>query len=98
VALLEDLLEDWEENGPKAIRDVIERSPYQYLKIAATFVEKSLDEVEETNACIAQPDFQRLAPGVLRQNGRNRLGEVFLKASWACESLLGCCGLTESRT
>src|SRR5262249_19097319 len=23
---------------------------------------------------------------------------IFLKASWACRSLLGCCGLTESRT
>jgi hypothetical protein len=52
-----------------------------------------------TNASfVLEPDFQWLATGVPGQNGRDRLGEVFLKASWACGSLFGCCGLTESRT
>ncbi len=47
---------------------------------------------------ILEPDFQWLATGVLGKDGGDRRGEIFLKAAWVCGSLLGCCGLTESRT
>lgn len=46
---------------------------------------------------VLEPDFQRLVPGMLRQSLEDRRGEVFLKASWACGSLRGCRGRTESR-
>jgi ABC-type branched-subunit amino acid transport system ATPase component len=46
---------------------------------------------------ILEPHFQRFAPGVLRQSLGYCGGEVFLKASCASGSDLGCCGRTERR-
>ena len=45
---------------------------------------------------ILEPDFDGFALRSLRDCRRYRRAEVFLKASCACGSVLGCCGRTES--
>ena len=45
---------------------------------------------------ILEPDLDRFALRGLRNRRRYRRAEVFLKASCACRSVLGCCGRTES--
>ncbi len=42
-AFIEDMLADWEANGPAAIREVRETKPDQYLKVIATILPKDLN-------------------------------------------------------
>jgi hypothetical protein len=46
---------------------------------------------------VLEPDLDRLAARLLRQNLDYLVGEVFLKAAWASGSALGLCGRTDSR-
>src|SRR5690606_29731991 len=42
-AFLEDMLADWEANGPAAIREVRETKPDAYLKVVASILPKDLN-------------------------------------------------------
>lgn len=42
-AFVEDMLADWEANGPAAIREVRETKPDQYLKVIAMILPKDLN-------------------------------------------------------
>lgn len=42
-AFLEDMLADWEANGPAAIREVREKKPDAYLKVVAMILPKDLN-------------------------------------------------------
>lgn len=42
-AFLEDMLADWEANGPAAIREVRETKPDAYLKVVASVLPKDLN-------------------------------------------------------
>lgn len=42
-AFLEDMLADWEANGPATIREVRETKPDQYLKVVAMILPKDLN-------------------------------------------------------
>lgn len=46
---------------------------------------------------VLEPDFERLALGVVGEARRHRRGEVFLNAVWAASSASGWRGRTESR-
>ena len=46
---------------------------------------------------VLEPDLERLAAGRLGERGGYRLGEAFLKRSWAAGSVFGCRGRTDSR-
>jgi hypothetical protein len=46
---------------------------------------------------VLEPDLERLASRRFRQGGGYRLGKVFLNASWAASSALGCWGRGFSR-
>lgn len=46
---------------------------------------------------VLKPDFDRLAAGMLGDDGGKQFGEVFLCVSWAAGSCPGCCGRTEMR-
>ena len=42
-AFIEDMLADWEANGPAAIREVREKKPDAYLKVVASILPKDLN-------------------------------------------------------
>lgn len=42
-AFIEDMLADWEANGPAAIRQVREKKPADYLKVVASILPKDLN-------------------------------------------------------
>jgi len=42
-AFLEDMLADWEANGPAAIREVREKKPDAYLKVVASILPRDLN-------------------------------------------------------
>lgn len=42
-AFIEDMLADWEANGPSAIREVREKKPDAYLKVVASILPKDLN-------------------------------------------------------
>src|SRR5271154_2210269 len=46
---------------------------------------------------VLKPDLEGFGFGALGEAFGDKLGEVFLKVSWASGSLFGCCGRTDKR-
>lgn len=60
-AFLEDMLADWEANGPAAIREVRETKPDAYLKVVASILPKDLNvNFNQTDAMTDEQLIERI--------------------------------------
>lgn len=60
-AFIEDMLADWEANGPAAIREVRETKPDAYLKVVASILPKDLNvNINQTDSMTDEQLIERI--------------------------------------